>query len=109
MEPVSALGVASGAIQIFDFSIKVLLSSISFIRALRHAPEQIIELSQDIDQSINRMVNLEQRLQQADEPLVLKVSANQLRSLQAVVSEGLEAIKQLHVTLLKLQPDSTDS
>ena len=109
MDPASALGVGAGALQIFDFSVKIVLSSINLLRSLRDVPKQIIELSQDVDKSITRLLDLEQRLRQSDEPLVQKTSAAQLGRLQAVVSGSHDAIQHLHGTLQRVGSVSTDS
>lgn len=109
MDPVSALGVGAGALQIFDISVKVVLISIRFLRSLRDAPKQILELSQDVDKSITRLLDLEQRLQRSNEPLVQNTSAAQLGRLQAVVSESHEAINHLHDTLQRVASVPTDS
>ena len=109
MDPVTAFGAAAGALQIFDFSIKALLGSVRFLQALRDSPKQIAELLQDADKSIIRLLDLNQRLQQANDPLVQKLSSGRVQDLRAVASDGYEATRHLHDALQRLQTSRSDS
>lgn len=104
-----AFGLAAGTIQVFDFSVKAVLATIKVLQALQDSPKHIAELLQDADKSIARLLDLKQRLQHPNDPLVQTLSAIRLQELQVVASDGYDAIHELHDTLSRLQVIGTDS
>ena len=69
MDPISAIGIAAGAMQFADFSGRVIIEGLSVLRSLKHDPEKIKELLQDLEWSIERIAALQNAMTQPSSAL----------------------------------------
>lgn len=101
MDPVSAFGIAAGAVQFVDFNFRGILESLSFLRSLKHTPERVKELIQDLEQSVKRIVALQNATKQPSSA-TFHLSLAQLQRLERKLDAVCCAMAELQTDLVSL-------
>ena len=105
MDPVSAVGLAAGAVQFADVGVRTLIGMVQLLKRLKHTPKQMTELLRDVDKSIQRIHALRHAMQQPN-PLSTHLSNTQTQRLTTNVDDAYQATTDLQHTLEPLFRES---
>ena len=94
MDPVSAVSLAAGAVQFADVGIRTMVRMIKLLESLKHTPQRMAELLEDLDRSVMRLHAIQKVIQQPDSPL-LAAPGMQYRRLLKSISSACETILDL--------------
>lgn len=98
MDPVSAVGLAAGAVQLADVSVRALMGMVMLLKRLRETPKRMVELLQDVDKSIQRIHALRNALQQPNS-LFTHLSVAQFQRVMGIVDDAHQATIELQHAL----------
>ncbi|KAH7325720.1 hypothetical protein B0I35DRAFT_117345 [Stachybotrys elegans] len=95
MDPVTALGAVAATIQLTEFSLKVIFTTIKFLKDLESQPHRVGELLGDIEKSVSRMVSLQASLKDGNSKLPQRLTPDQVIALDTSIDDGLKAAGSL--------------
>ena len=98
MDPVSALGLAAGAVQFADVGVRALIGMVKLLERLRETPKRMAELLQDVDKSIQRIHALRNAMQQSNS-LFTHLSTTQIQRVMGNVDDAYQATIELRHAL----------
>ncbi|MCJ1396030.1 hypothetical protein MMC18_008917 [Xylographa bjoerkii] len=98
MDPVSAVGLAGGAIQFAVVGCSALIGMVKLLERLRETPKRMTELLQDVDKSIERIHALQNAMQQPN-LLFPHLSVTQVGRVVGNVNDAYQATIDLQHTL----------
>lgn len=99
MEPISAVGLAAGAVQFADVGSRALLGMIRVLKDLKQTPKRMAELLQDLDMSLQRIYALHNELQQHPSSMFSQLDAVQRQRIADCINTAYQATSSLRVTL----------
>ncbi|MCJ1262381.1 hypothetical protein MMC22_002251 [Lobaria immixta] len=94
MEPVSAVGLAAGAVQFADVGVGALIGMVKLLKRLKETPKRMAELLQDVGKSIQRIITLRNAMQQPNS-LFAHLSIAQLQRVMGNVDDAYQATTDL--------------
>jgi hypothetical protein len=97
MDPVSIIGLSAAGVQFIDVGARALLSSLRLLRELREIPHRMVDLLNETDKSVERLLYLDSLSQQPS--FVNQLSQQQLDSIRAVILDGRSATERLQAVL----------
>lgn len=98
MEPVSAVGLAAGAVQFADIGVHTLIGMVKLLKRLKESPKRMAELLDDVDRSIQRIHALRDAIQHPNS-LFTHLSPTQFQRVMANVDDANQANIDLQNTL----------
>ena len=101
MDPISAFGVAGGAVQLGDIGVRGLIGMVQLLRRLKETPKEMRELLHDVEKSVPRICELQNTMSQPS-PLFTYRSGTQVQRLMTVVNDAHQAAIDLQQSLKPL-------
>lgn len=98
MDPLSAVGLAAGAVQFADVGVGALIGMVKLLKRLKKTPERMAELLQDVDKSIHRISTIRNAMQQPNS-LFTHLSVAQFQRVMGNVDDAYQATIDLQLAL----------
>lgn len=103
-DPLTILGATAAGLQLGEAGCKALIGTITLLRNLRKAPRRMKRLLHETEMSIARLEYVRNTVLQPGSAVASQLSADQLATLNIVISEGQQAIDGLERELEVLVP-----